>query len=136
MAEIADISRLRDLFRDVADALDVAPPTDDDDEFGLEFPFEEGTSKMVNAFVDDDDGEAWVMIYSVFGKVEDLDPVNLLERNFSPGYTFIAVDQGDAMVCASYPLDDLDAESLEALLGDVASWADALESEEDEEEEE
>ncbi|GIW12319.1 MAG: hypothetical protein KatS3mg061_3376 [Dehalococcoidia bacterium] len=49
--------------------------------------------------------------------------------NFSPGYTFIAADEGDAMVMASYPLDDLDAESLEALVGDVAAWAQALREE-------
>ncbi|MCS7002537.1 MAG: type III secretion system chaperone [Dehalococcoidia bacterium] len=130
MANSTNVARLRDLMREVAKNLEVRAPRDDDEEFSLDFPLEDGRTKDVSAFAEEsEDGDAWVMVYSVFGRVDDLDANDLLERNFSPGYTFIAADEGDAMVCASYPLDDLDAESLEALLGDVALWADALQSE-------
>ncbi|MFN8534562.1 MAG: type III secretion system chaperone [Dehalococcoidia bacterium] len=126
---MGDVARLRDLMREVAEALEIDAPTDEDDEFSINYPFEDGRSKSVSAFVEDDEGDPWVMIFSVFGSLEDLDPVDLLARNFSPGYTFIGADEGDAMVMASYPLDDIDAESLEALVGDVASWAEALREE-------
>jgi hypothetical protein len=126
---MGDVARLRDLMRDVAESLDIDPASDEDDEFSIDFPFEDGRAKTVAAFVEDDEGDPWVMIYSVFGRMEDLDAEDLLSRNFSPGYTFIGADEGDAMVCASYPLDDIDAESLEALLGDVAAWAEALREE-------
>lgn len=129
MAGAADVARLRDLMREVAESLDVEPPSDDDEEFSLEFPFEDGRTKTVSAFVEDDEGELWVMIYSIFGALEDLDAEDLLSRNFSPGSAFIAADEGEAMVCASYPLDDMDAETLEVLLGDVASWAEGLREE-------
>ncbi|MCS6800354.1 MAG: hypothetical protein RMM58_08050 [Chloroflexota bacterium] len=129
MATLGDVARLRDLMREVADSLDIDPPIEEDDEFTIAYPFEDGRTKSVSAFVEDDDGEPWVIVYSVFGSLDDLDPVDLLNRNFSPGYTFIAADEGDAMVMASYLLDDLDAESLEALVGDVASWAEALREE-------
>ena len=129
MAGMGDVARLRDLMREVAETLEIGAPGEEDDEFAIGYPFEDGRSKSVSAFVEDDEGDPWVMIYSIFGSLDDLDPVELLSRNFSPGYTFIAADEGEAMVMASYPLDDIDAESLEALLGDVASWAEALREE-------
>lgn len=129
MAGLGDVARLRDLMREVADALNIDPPTEEDEEFTVAYPFEDGRTKAVSAFVEDDDSDPWVIVYSVFGAIDDFDPVDLLNRNFSPGYTFIAADEGDAMVMASYPLDDIDAESLEALIGDVASWAEALSEE-------
>ena len=132
MAAMADVARLRDLMREVAELMKIDPPADDDEEFTIAYPFEDGTTKSVSVFLeeeDEEDGAPWVIVYSVFGSVDAMDPIDLLNRNFSPGYTFIAADEGDAMVMASYPLDDIDAESLEALLGDVASWAAALREE-------
>jgi len=129
MPEMSDVARLRDLLREVAETLEIEPPEEEEGEFTLDYPFEGGGSTAVSIFLEEEEGEPWTMVYSVFGRLEDLDPVDLLSRNFSPGYTFIAADEGDAMVMASYPLDDLDAESLEALVGDVAAWAQALREE-------
>jgi hypothetical protein len=128
---MADVARLRDLMREVAEILKIDPPTEENEEFTIAYTFDDGSTKSVSVFLEeeDDDGAPWAIVYSVFGAIDDLDPIDLLNRNFSPGYTFIAADEGDAMVMASYPLDDIDAESLEALLGDVASWAAALREE-------
>jgi hypothetical protein len=121
---------LRELMAAVADSLGVTLEDRGDGEYGLEFPLEEDRTQIVSAFVEQDaEGEDWVMAYSVFGQLEQLDATDLLERNWGPGFTFIAADEGDAMVCSSMPLQGLDAEMMEGLLGDVASWADTLEEE-------
>lgn len=120
-------TRLRDLMMEVADSLGVTLEDRGDGEFSLAFPVDENRTQEVSAFVEeDDDGESWIMVYSVFATLDQVNPVDLLERNWGPGFTFIAADEGDVMVCSSMPLDGLDAEMLEGLLGDVASWADAL----------
>ena len=129
MAEPGDIARLRDLVRDAAEALEAEEPVEDDEEFSIDVPMDDSTTEPVSVFVADDDEQPWVLVYSVIGNIEDLDPVDLLERNFSPGFPYIAVDEGEALVCASEPLDELDSDTLADLLANVASWSGALREE-------
>jgi hypothetical protein len=121
---------LRELMVQVADSVGATLEDRGDGEYSLEYPLDDERTQVVSAFVEQDaEGEDWVMAYSVFGRLEQLEPVDLLERTWGPGFTFIAVDEGDAMVCSSMPLQGLDGEMMEGLLGDVASWADTLEEE-------
>jgi hypothetical protein len=103
---------------------------DGDGYFSIEYPFADDRTQLVTAYADEDeDANGWVMVYSTIASAQGLNLMNLLERNFSIGYTHIAVDEGDALVCASMPLEDLSAEDLGYIIEQVAGWADSLESE-------
>jgi len=123
-------SALRDMMQAVADEFGVSLEDDGEGYFSLEYPFEDGRTQLVTAYADkDEDGMGWVMAYSTIGPAQRMDLKSLLERNFSIGYTHIAVDEGDALVCASVPLDSLSEDDLSTMLGQVAGWADELEAE-------
>jgi len=121
---------LRDMMQAVADEVGAQLEDDGEGYFSIEYPFEDGRTQLVTAYADEDEeGNPWVMIYSTIGPAQGMNLMSLLERNFSIGYTHIAVDEGDALVCASMPLEELSAEDLGYVIDQVAGWADALESE-------
>lgn len=123
-------SALREMMQAVADEFGVSLEEDGEGYFSLEYPFEDGRTQLVTAYAaEDEDDMGWVMAYSTIGPAQNMDLKSLLERNFSIGYTHIAVDEGDALVCASVPLDSLDEDDLSTMLGQVAGWADELEAE-------
>ena len=102
----------------------------DENEYNLTIRFDDDRSQGVNAIVaDDPHNETWVVITSEVGDIDDLDPVELLERNSAPGYTFVAVDEGRAKVYAQLPLAVVSTELCRRMLFDVAAFADALEEE-------
>jgi hypothetical protein len=118
------------MMQAVADEVGADLEDDGEGYFSLEYPFEDGRTQLVTAYAsDDEEGNGRVMVYSTIGPAQRMNLMGLLERNFSIGYTHIAVDEGDALVCASMPLEDLSAEDLGYIIDQVSGWADSLESE-------
>lgn len=113
-----------------AEDAELADAEADEAEAAAEAAADKRRTQLVGAFTDDDeDGDTWVMVYSVFGQRDKLDPWDLLARNFDVGLPYIAVGEEDVMVCASVRLDGLDADALEDVMSEVAYWADSLEDE-------
>ena len=124
------MATLTDVVGELGRKFEMAAQRVGDDEFNVVVRFADGRSQAVNVFVDDDlTGETWVVARSPIGDVEELDPIELLERNAAVGYPFVAVSDGQAFVCAQLPAAIVTVDLCQRMLMDVAVFADSLEEE-------
>jgi hypothetical protein len=122
------MASLEDVIREVAAQFEVAYKRIGDDAYALEVAFEDGRTQLVTVGIeDDDDGDAWVSVYSTIGALADLNAEALLEANSGTGYAFIAASEGEAYACAQLPLVNVDVDLCQAMIWSVAMFADSIE---------
>jgi hypothetical protein len=123
------MSELGHLMQNLAEAMDVTFQASEGT-YSLEMPTPGGRSQAVHAFVQESGIEGrMILFYTPVGEVnENVDWQSLLELNMGTIYARVGIIEDQIVVLAGQMLDSADVSEVIAILSEVGTLGDMLES--------